>query len=228
MPPVKYEIALSMDGTQLVVYYTIGGYYYPLSTTYAELLPQKFWMADSLADMQTWIKEIDAAASSELNSDTSQFAAGSFSDSSAVISYTAPSDIWDAASDVSDIVSAPDYYYHFGGIEEPVTAYYGEGFTCIRFAFGDYLFTAVEDYRDHTFTLYYGDGFSNLNGVSIYQSVEYPAIDSFRKTLASGASQAKTRALFGFLPSDTAPFDYAELYTNGELDEGKTADRVQP
>lgn len=102
--------------------------------------------------------------------------------------------------------------------------YYGNGFSFlwVRFRSWDRSYIAVEDYRDRTFTLYQNDLFTSLNSFGIdIPNGEYPDWPGFRKALDSEASQERTKETYSFLPSDAAPVDYADFYTDGQLDDKK-------
>ncbi len=219
---VEYYLSLSMDGKKLTIGYTVtesNEHHYDADDIYKTNLPEKFWIADSLADMQEWIKEAATAFSSGLTSSYTSTVNHN-------VSY--PSGYFESGADYPSAMPPTVSYSEndLASNSNIITFYEGNGYSYIHFGFRQYVFSVVEDYRDCTFSLYVGDLFSNLNDLRIYQNTdEFPATDSFRKKLAKGASQEKTRELFDFLPSDTAPVDYAKYYTNGKLDDKKLINR---
>ncbi len=99
----------------------------------------------------------------------------------------------------------------------------GDGFTSLTFYSAitptrgsATAYTAVEDYRDHTFTLYqYNPSWG------IYQSYYLSPSVSFRKELKAGVTQEKTCAVYSDLQVAAVPFDFQQLYTDGKMDEEK-------
>ena len=109
----------------------------------------------------------------------------------------------------------------------------GNGYTAL-IVFGDAFpnaFVAVEDYRDKTFSLYspylYNSPRSRppwLIPPELYNGGwEDTTLGTkpYRKTLADSADQKKTLALLSGVKRIEPYYDYADFYTNGELDEKK-------
>lgn len=229
---VNYGLQPSMDGSRLVLYYTITDgekYTYTIDEQGETKLPYWFWQADSLTELEQRVRSLvqsDIGGAVSVPSYSS--AHTSFPDSSMGEVRSGNTASAYASDDTGTIswsdqtVSARISSVGSGGpAAGRVMLYVGNGFTGLRFGFGSRIFMAVEDYRDRTFTLYSGDGFSTINEVSIYRNESYPATTSFRKTLRQGASQEETKELYSYLTPYDAPVDYADLYTNGKLDEKK-------
>lgn len=81
----------------------------------------------------------------------------------------------------------------------------------------NYYMVITEDYRDGTFTLYrYEDSIDAL--FQIYDDPALPVSVQFRKALSDEANLQKTKQQYSALPLKEAMYDYAELYTQGKLD----------
>lgn len=120
----------------------------------------------------------------------------------------------DCLADMEDFIKLPPE----NGLEATYQLQGGDGFTAITFTGVYSSYTAVEDYRDRTFTLYQYSGVMPQIYKNYFLSPSIP----FRKGLSKEASQEKTLSLFQNMEVAEAPYDFGALYQGDTIDPDKS------
>lgn len=201
-----YSLSLNKDGTKVFLsYYAEEKQPEPATESVSENIVLAFRDANSLSDMESYIRKNFKAALSQ-SSQSSNSLSSSFSSST---------------SSTEDEISSE--LAGIGVVRAEAQLVLGDGYSAVilRDSYRIYK-VVVEDYRDDSFTMYQYD--SSLDGFfTVYDDASLPAGIKFRKPLSAGANQQTTKKLYGDLPLAETMYDYAELYTNGKLDGNKVS-----
>lgn len=201
-----YSLSLNKDGTKVFLsYYAEEKQPEPATESVSENIVLAFRDANSLSDMESYIRKNFKAALSQ-SSQSSNSLSSSFSSST---------------SSTEDEISSE--LAGIGVVRAEAQLVLGDGYSAVilRDSYRIYK-VVVEDYRDDSFTMYQYD--YSLDGFfTVYDDASLPAGIKFRKPLSAGANQQTTKKLYGDLPLAETMYDYAELYTNGKLDGNKVS-----
>lgn len=201
-----YSLSLNKDGTKVFLsYYAEEKQPEPATVSVSENIVLAFRDANSLSDMESYIRKNFKAALSQ-SSQSSNSLSSSFSSST---------------SSTEDEISSE--LAGIGVVRAEAQLVLGDGYSAVilRDSYRIYK-VVVEDYRDDSFTMYQYD--YSLDGFfTVYDDASLPAGIKFRKPLSAGANQQTTKKLYGDLPLAETMYDYAELYTNGKLDGNKVS-----
>lgn len=201
-----YSLSLNKDGTKVFLsYYAEEKQPEPATESVSENIVLAFRDANSLSDMESYIRKNFKAALSQ-SSQSSNSLSSSFSSST---------------SSTEDEISSE--LAGIGVVRAEAQLVIGDGYSAVilRDSYRIYK-VVVEDYRDDSFTMYQYD--YSLDGFfTVYDDASLPAGIKFRKPLSAGANQQTTKKLYGDLPLAETMYDYAELYTNGKLDGNKVS-----
>ncbi len=201
-----YSLSLNKDGTKVFLsYYAEKKQPEPATESVSENIVLAFRDANSLSDMESYIRKNFKAALSQ-SSQSSNSLSSSFSSST---------------SSTEDEISSE--LAGIGVVRAEAQLVLGDGYSAVilRDSYRIYK-VVVEDYRDDSFTMYQYD--YSLDGFfTVYDDASLPAGIKFRKPLSAGANQQTTKKLYGDLPLAETMYDYAELYTNGKLDGNKVS-----
>ena len=201
-----YSLSLNKDGTKVFLYYYAEEKQpEPATESVSEKIVLAFRDANSLSDMESYIRKNFKAALSQ-SSQSSNSLSSSFSSST---------------SSTEDEISSE--LAGIGVVRAEAQLVLGDGYSAVilRDSYRIYK-VVVEDYRDDSFTMYQYD--YSLDGFfTVYDDASLPAGIKFRKPLSAGANQQTTKKLYGDLPLAETMYDYAELYTNGKLDGNKVS-----
>ena len=201
-----YSLSLNKDGTKVFLsYYAEEKQPEPATESVSENIVLAFRDANSLSDMESYIRKNFKAALSQ-SSQSSNSLSSSFSSST---------------SSTEDEISSE--LAGIGVVRAEAQLVLGDGYSAVilRDSYRIYK-VVVEDYRDDSFTMYQYD--YSLDGFfTVYDDASLPAGIKFRKPLPAGANQQTTKKLYGDLPLAETMYDYAELYTNGKLDGNKVS-----
>ena len=201
-----YSLSLNKDGTKVFLsYYAEKKQPEPATESVSENIVLAFRDANSLSDMESYIRKNFKAALSQ-SSQSSNSLSSSFSSST---------------SSTEDEISSE--LAGIGVVRAEAQLVIGDGYSAVilRDSYRIYK-VVVEDYRDDSFTMYQYD--YSLDGFfTVYDDASLPAGIKFRKPLSAGANQQTTKKLYGDLPLAETMYDYAELYTNGKLDGNKVS-----
>lgn len=199
-----YSLSLNKDGTKVFLsYYAEEKQPEPATESVSENIVLAFRDANSLSDMESYIRKNFKAALSQ-SSQSSNSLSSSFSSST---------------SSTEDEISSE--LAGIGVVRAEAQLVIGDGYSAVilRDSYRIYK-VVVEDYRDDSFTMYQYD--YSLDGFfTVYDDASLPAGIKFRKPLSARANQQTTKKLYGDLPLAETMYDYAELYTNGKLDGNK-------
>ena len=201
-----YSLSLNKDGTKVFLsYYAEEKQPEPATESVSENIVLAFRDANSLSDMESYIRKNFKAALSQ-SSQSSNSLSSSFSSST---------------SSTEDEISSE--LAGIGVVRAEAQLVIGDGYSAVilRDSYRIYK-VVVEDYRDDSFTMYQYD--YSLDGFfTVYDDASLPAGIKFRKPLSARANQQTTKKLYGDLPLAETMYDYAELYTNGKLDGNKVS-----
>ena len=201
-----YSLSLNKDGAKVFLsYYAEEKQPEPATESVSENIVLAFRDANSLSDMESYIRKNFKAALSQ-SSQSSNSLSSSFSSST---------------SSTEDEISSE--LAGIGVVRAEAQLVIGDGYSAVilRDSYRIYK-VVVEDYRDDSFTMYQYD--YSLDGfITVYDDASLPAGIKFRKPLSAGANQQTTKKLYGDLPLAETMYDYAELYTNGKLDGNKVS-----
>lgn len=201
-----YSLSLNKDGAKVFLsYYAEEKQPEPATESVSENIVLAFRDANSLSDMESYIRKNFKAALSQ-SSQSSNSLSSSFSSST---------------SSTEDEISSE--LAGIGVVRAEAQLVIGDGYSAVilRDSYRIYK-VVVEDYRDDSFTMYQYD--YSLDGFfTVYDDASLPAGIKFRKPLSAGANQQTTKKLYGDLPLAETMYDYAELYTNGKLDGNKVS-----
>lgn len=199
-----YSLSLNKDGTKVFLsYYAEEKQPEPATESVSENIVLAFRDANSLSDMESYIRKNFKAALSQ-SSQSSNSLSSSFSSST---------------SSTEDEISSE--LAGIGVVRAEAQLVIGDGYSAVilRDSYRIYK-VVVEDYRDDSFTMYQYD--YSLDGFfTIYDDASLPAGIKFRKPLSAGANQQATKKQYGNLSLVEAMYDYATLYTNGKLNNDK-------
>lgn len=199
-----YSLSLNKDGTKVFLsYYAEEKQPEPATESVSENIVLAFRDANSLSDMESYIRKNFKAALSQ-SSQSSNSLSSSFSSST---------------SSTEDEISSE--LAGIGVVRAEAQLVIGDGYSAVilRDSYRIYK-VVVEDYRDDSFTMYQYD--YSLDGFfTVYDDASLPAGIKFRKSLSAGASQQATKKQYNNLSLVEPMYDYATLYTNGRLDNDK-------